>query len=647
MERDDLVDPVDELRTETLLDQFRTKVRGHDQDRILEIHGPSLVVGQTAVVEHLQQDVEHIGMRLFDLVEQDDRVRLPPDSLRKLAAFIVADISRRRADQPADGMPFLVFAHVDPGHHVLVVEQILRQRFRQFRLADARRAQEEETSDRPLLVLQAGPAPPDGVGYRLDGLVLPDHPLVEHFFDMEQLLAFALEHLVDRNARPFGHDLRDVLVGNGLVHDRVGILGLLFLKRLDLLLGIGDLAVAQFRHTAVVAAPFGRVGLNAVFLDGLPVFLDGLENTLFAVPLFVQLVAFHARLFQVFLDGLQFRGLPFPLDGFFLDLQLLDLPVELVDALRHGIHFQPQLRSGFIHQVDGLVGQEAVGYIAVRELDGRDDGVVFDPHLVVVLVFLFQATQDGDRFGHGRLVHHHHLEPALQRLVGLEILLVFVEGRRADSPQFTPRQSRLQDIGCVHRAARTAGAYQRMDLIDEEDDLSVALGHGLDDAFESFLEFALVFCACNQRTHVQGIDFLAFQVLRDIAVDDPLRDAFGNGGLADARLTDQDRIVLGPAAQNLQHPPDLLVPADDRIELAAARTLIQVDGVLAQQLQVFFVVVIHIQASFFLFQRFAGNPFKKATNPAKVTICQCWISQSLFLNLWIECIETNTINSRL
>ena len=33
----------------------------------------ALRIGQAAVVEHLQQQVEDVGMRLLDLVEQHDR----------------------------------------------------------------------------------------------------------------------------------------------------------------------------------------------------------------------------------------------------------------------------------------------------------------------------------------------------------------------------------------------------------------------------------------------------------------------------------------------------------------------------------------------------------------------------------------------
>ena len=47
-------------------------VRGHDQHGVLEVDRAALAVGQAAVVHHLQQDVEDVGVGLLDLVEQDD-----------------------------------------------------------------------------------------------------------------------------------------------------------------------------------------------------------------------------------------------------------------------------------------------------------------------------------------------------------------------------------------------------------------------------------------------------------------------------------------------------------------------------------------------------------------------------------------------
>ena len=85
-----LIDPVDELGSEMVadlghdrrlhllvvllagepLDDVRPQVGSHDHHRIAEIHGPTLAVGQAAVVQHLEQHVEDIGVRLLDLIQQ-------------------------------------------------------------------------------------------------------------------------------------------------------------------------------------------------------------------------------------------------------------------------------------------------------------------------------------------------------------------------------------------------------------------------------------------------------------------------------------------------------------------------------------------------------------------------------------------------
>ena len=57
-----------------LLDHLAADVRGHHDDRVGEIDRVAVAVGQAAVVEHLQQHVEHVAMGLFDFVEQHHAV---------------------------------------------------------------------------------------------------------------------------------------------------------------------------------------------------------------------------------------------------------------------------------------------------------------------------------------------------------------------------------------------------------------------------------------------------------------------------------------------------------------------------------------------------------------------------------------------
>ena len=76
-------------------------VGGHDDDHVAEVGLAAVVVGERAVVHHLQQQVEHIRMRLLDLIEQQHAVRMLGDRLGQQAALVEADVARRRADQRA------------------------------------------------------------------------------------------------------------------------------------------------------------------------------------------------------------------------------------------------------------------------------------------------------------------------------------------------------------------------------------------------------------------------------------------------------------------------------------------------------------------------------------------------------------------
>ena len=133
--------------------ELGAEVRGHDDQRVAEIDRAPLAVGEPAVVEHLQQDVEHVRMCLLDLIEQHDLVGTPPHRLGKRTALLVADVARRRADQPRHRVLLHVFRHVDADERSLVVEQELGQRLGELGLADTSRSQEHERSDRPMRIL--------------------------------------------------------------------------------------------------------------------------------------------------------------------------------------------------------------------------------------------------------------------------------------------------------------------------------------------------------------------------------------------------------------------------------------------------------------------------------------------------------------
>ena len=91
---------------------------------------------------------------------------------------------------------------------------------------------------------------------------------------------------------------------------------------------------------------------------------------------------------------------------------------------------------------------------------------------VVDLVALLEAAQDRDRRLDGRLADVHGLEAALERGVLLDVLAVLVERGGADRAQLAAGEHRLEQVGGVDGALGGAGADDRVQLVDEQDDLA-------------------------------------------------------------------------------------------------------------------------------------------------------------------------------
>ena len=100
LEHDNLVNTIQELGTDSLAqhlhnlisggvlvdtfllvltDELASEVGGEDNQGILEINRPPFVVGQTPVVQYLQEDIEYIGVRFLYLVKEHYAVRFAPE----------------------------------------------------------------------------------------------------------------------------------------------------------------------------------------------------------------------------------------------------------------------------------------------------------------------------------------------------------------------------------------------------------------------------------------------------------------------------------------------------------------------------------------------------------------------------------------
>ena len=104
----------------------------------------------------------------------------------------------------------------------------------------------------------------------------------------------------------------------------------------------------------------------------------------------------------------------------------------------------------------------------------------------------------------------------------------------------------------------------------------------LQHRLEPLLELTSVLRAGHHRSEVEADQTLALQGLRHVVVRDPLREALDHCGLAHARVTDQDGVVLGTTRQHLHDATDLGVAPDDRVEPAFSGRFGQVQAVLGQ-----------------------------------------------------------------
>src|SRR5262249_57824871 len=103
-----------------------------------------------------------------------------------------------------------------------------------------------------------------------------------------------------------------------------------------------------------------------------------------------------------------------------------------------------------------------------------------------------------------------------------------------------------------------------VDLVNEPDGAGIRLDL-LDHRLETFLEVAAIARPGEQRSHVELEYRAVLEDLGHLAADDLAGQPLDDGGLADARIADEQGIVLLPPTQHLDGAPDLRFAPDERI----------------------------------------------------------------------------------
>ena len=203
---------------------------------------------------------------------------------------------------------------------------------------------------------------------------------------------------------------------------------------------------------------------------------------------------------------------------------------------------------------------------------------------MVDFVALTEPAQDRDRFLDAGLIDDHRLKTALERRILLDVFAILVERGGTDAVELTARQHRLQQVAGVHRTFGGARADHRVQLVDEEDDFARRLDDFLQHRLQPLFEFSTKLCARDQRSHIERDHTLALQALGHVAPNDAMSQSLDDRGLADAGLADQHGIVLGASGENLDHPTDFLVAADDWINFALRGELGEIAPVALERL---------------------------------------------------------------
>ena len=206
---------------------------------------------------------------------------------------------------------------------------------------------------------------------------------------------------------------------------------------------------------------------------------------------------------------------------------------------------------------------------------------VFD--LVMFLETLAQTLQDVDGLRDGGLDDVNLLEAPGQRVILLEDAAIFLICGGTDAADLAVRQHGLDQVRGIHDpAGRGAGADHGVNLIDEQDRTRLFLQF-VDHALQPLLEVAAILGAGDQRAHVERVDRAIGQHVRHLVFDDTAGQTLCDSGLADACLTDIERVVLASATEDLNRPLNLDLPPDQRIDLALLGEPIEVGCIFVER----------------------------------------------------------------
>ena len=253
---------------------------------------------------------------------------------------------------------------------------------------------------------------------------------MQHIFHTQQFFSLAFHHFGHGNARHTRHDFGNFLRTHFGAEQRVGGFLVACALRIFQLQGqFGQFSVFQFRSQAIIAYAFGLFDFVFDFVNLRLQIGQAHGRSFFGLPHFVQIGIFFFQTGNFFVNQSQTlfaRLVAFFGNVHFLHFQLDDAAVELVHLLGFGFFLDFDATGCFVNQINGFIGQKAVGDVAVGQFCRRHNRRVGNFHAVVDFVAVLQAAQNRNCVFHARFAHQHFLEAAFQRSIFFDVLAVFI-----------------------------------------------------------------------------------------------------------------------------------------------------------------------------------------------------------------------------
>ena len=107
-------------------------------------------------------------------------------------------------------------------------------------------------------------------------------------------------------------------------------------------------------------------------------------------------------------------------------------------------------RCRLVNHINHLIRHKPIINIPPRHINRCLQHRIRNLHPVMLLIMPFHPLQNLQRHLRTRFFHHHRLEPPRQRLIFLDVLPIFIQRRRPNQLQLSPRQRRLQNVRRIH-----------------------------------------------------------------------------------------------------------------------------------------------------------------------------------------------------